>query len=89
MELAQRHFETRGSYVGDDTAPQTGMVSESVIETANALIARGVPATRALEMAQETASNWRCFSIYATGIGASSGRYSNKRASALRQSALQ
>ena len=48
-------FETKRSYVGDDTAPSTGMVQESVIETANALIARGVPATRALEMAQETA----------------------------------
>ena len=49
-------------------APSTGMVPESVIDTANALIARGVPATRALEMAQETASNWFSFSSYATGI---------------------
>jgi hypothetical protein len=35
--------------------PQTGMVSESVIETANALIGRGVSPDRALQMAQETA----------------------------------
>ena len=52
---AFRRNEARIAQAQGMMAPSTGMVPESVIETANALIARGVPATRALEMAQETA----------------------------------
>jgi len=52
---AFRRNEARIAQAQGMMAPSTGMVQESVIETANALIARGVPATRALEMAQETA----------------------------------
>tara|TARA_E500000318_G_C3533442_1_gene201575 strand:- start:66 stop:1241 length:1176 start_codon:yes stop_codon:yes gene_type:complete len=52
---AFRRAESARAQAQGMMTPQTGMVSESVIETANALIGRGVSPDRALQMAQETA----------------------------------
>ena len=51
---AFRRNEARIAQAQGMMAPQTGMVPEDVITTANALIARGVPATEAFEIAEQT-----------------------------------